>query len=102
MKCRNTRGRCKKLRAGWLLELDEVRNPGLEEGLSSRPHWEGQSGTEDHVRTGVTQGQNHPQSHTSQPPAGTGHSRAGQATGDWKAPWPPARAAEATVMAPST
>lgn len=27
---------------------------------------------EDHVRTGVTQGQNHPQSHTGQPPQGQG------------------------------
>lgn len=72
IKCRNTRGRCKKLRAGWLLALDEVCNPWLEEGLSSQPHCKGLCGTEDHERTGVTQGQNHPQSHTSQRPTGTG------------------------------
>ena len=101
MKCRNTRGRCKRLRAGWLLELDEVRNPGWEEGLSSQPLCEGQCGAEDHVGTGVTQGQTPSEPHRPTP-AGTGHSRAGQAAGDWKAPWPPARAAEATAMATST
>ena len=87
MKCRNTRGRCKKLRAGWLLELDEVRHPGWEEGLSSQPHCEGQCGwgpRED----GRDPGAESPSEPHRPTPSGTGHSRAGQATGDWKAPWP--------------